>query len=167
MYQFLILSHIIGTVLGVGGATFAEILSMRALKDGTINKEESALLKAVYTTLRVGLIIAVLSGFGFLLFFRINGQEDRLLDPQLWAKMTIVTVLVFNALLLTLHRIPFWLGGAISLTSWYAALVLGSWRGLSSSYVNIILVYILAIFLVAGILHVIKKWYFRPPPKNV
>ncbi len=167
IYQFLILFHIIGTVLGVGGATFAEILSTRALKDGTIDKEEGSMLKAVYTTLRIGLIIAVLSGFGLLLLLRINGQEEHLLNPQLWAKMTIVSVLAFNAVLLTLHRIPFWLGGAISLTSWYAALLLGSWRGLSSSYINIMLMYIAAIFLVAWILHVIKKWYLRPSVQNV
>lgn len=159
IYSILILVHLVGTVLGVGAATFAEIFYLKALKDGEISPDEGALLKSTYSTLRVGLILSVLSGFGFLLLYRFTGQEERLLDPVLWAKMTVIVVLVINALLLQLHKIPMWLGASLSITSWYAAMVLGSWRGNPYSYIEIIVGYIVAVIIMVIVLEWIKKLY--------
>jgi|TARA_Y100000310_G_scaffold345866_1_gene471925 hypothetical protein len=161
IYTFLVISHIIGTILGVGGATFAEIHHTRALKDGQIDPKEGKTLKVTYSVIRWGLIIATLSGFGFLLLFRLTGEEERLLDPKLWAKMSIIVVLITNALLLQMHKIPMWLGASISLTSWYGALILGSWRSYPYSYVDTIIGYVIAIVLVAIALHFIKRIYFK------
>ena len=143
MYTILILVHLLGTILGVGGATFAEIFYLKALKDGEFTPEEGATLKTIYSVLRIGLILGVLSGFGFLLLYRFTGQEEQLLDPKLWAKMTVLVILVVNALLLQLHRIPLWLGASLSITSWYTAMVLGAWRNISYSYIVIMMGYII------------------------
>jgi Cu/Ag efflux pump CusA len=161
LYTFLIVSHLVGTVLGVGGATFAEIFYTRALKDGGVSPEEGATLKTIYRVLRIGLVLTVLSGFGFLLLFRLTGMEERLFDPKLWAKMTIIGVLLVNALLLQAHRIPMWLGASLSLTSWYAAMIIGAWRGIPYSYWEILFGYGVAVVLVALGLEVFKKWYFK------
>lgn len=161
MYTILILIHLVGTVLGVGAATFAEIFYLRALKDGEISPEEGAGLKTIYRVLRIGLVLGVLSGFGFLLLYRFTGQADNLLDPKLWAKMTVIVILVINALLLQLHRIPVWLGASLSITSWYAAMVLGAWRGMSYSYLEIMAGYIVAVIVMVVILEQIKKWYLK------
>ena len=85
IYPFLTISHIVGIVLGVGGATFAEFLYLRALKDGVVDAEEKIILDTTYRIIRIGLFLAVISGFGFLLLFRFTGAEERLLDPKLWA----------------------------------------------------------------------------------
>ncbi|KKW05411.1 MAG: hypothetical protein UY39_C0062G0001, partial [Candidatus Kaiserbacteria bacterium GW2011_GWC2_49_12] len=53
-YTFLIITHIIGTVLGVGGATFAEVHLIRALRDGTMSRDENSIMQATYAILRVG-----------------------------------------------------------------------------------------------------------------
>lgn len=159
IYTALVLTHLLGTILGVGAATFAEIFYLKALKDGEITPEEGSTLKTVYSVLRVGLMIAVLSGFGFLLLYRVSGMEDRLYDPKLWAKMTVIVILVVNALLLQLHRIPMWLGASLSLTSWYAATVLGAWRRIEYSYVEIMTGYIVAVVFVTACLALIKSWY--------
>lgn len=158
---FLILTHIIGTVIGVGGATLAEVFIIKALKDGVIDPVESSFLKSTYTAMRVGLFLLVLSGFGFFLYFRIEGSEDLLYDEKIWAKMTIVIILLVNAILLSVRKVPLWLGSAISLTSWYTALVLGVWHSLSASFFNILMWYVIIIFVVAGILHIIKKFYYK------
>lgn len=161
MYTFLILVHLVGTVLGVGGATFAEIFYLRAVKDGEVTPEEGAGLKTIYRVLRIGLILSVLSGFGFLLFYRFTGLEGELLDPKLWAKMTVIVILVINALLLQLHRIPMWLGASLSITSWYAAMVLGAWRGMPYSYIEIMVGYIAAVIVMVLVLVQIRKWYLK------
>ncbi|MAF59479.1 MAG: hypothetical protein QF858_02845 [Candidatus Pacebacteria bacterium] len=161
IYPFLTISHIVGIVLGVGGATFAEFLYLRALKDGVVDAEEKIILDTTYRIIRIGLFLAVISGFGFLLLFRFTGAEERLLDPKLWAKMSIVIILAFNAVLLTMHKIPFWLGSSLSLTSWYAALILGSWRPYPYSFMETIIAYVIAVFVVAYILHLIRSRFLR------
>lgn len=150
-------SHIIGTVLGLGGATFAEIFYLKAAKDGVINATESDFLKTTYFILRLGMIILLFSGFGYLFFYRLTGQTELIYNPKLWAKLTIVLAIIFNALLLQAKKMPLWLGSAISLTSWYSAFILGSWRGLETSYISIIVLYIMAIIIVAAFLEIIKK----------
>tara|TARA_B100000745_G_scaffold219274_1_gene145995 strand:+ start:9230 stop:9721 length:492 start_codon:yes stop_codon:yes gene_type:complete len=147
VYTFLIVSHIIGTVLGVGGATFAEINITTALKDGKVSGDESALLHATYTTIRLGFFILLLSGFGFLVYYRLNGLEALLYSATLWAKLTIVGFIGINAVLLQTRMIPLLWGSAISLVSWYAALILGTMHGISYSYFDILFGYTLAVVL--------------------
>ena len=88
-------------------------------------------------------------------------MEERLLDPKLWAKMTIVVILLINALLLQAHRIPMWLGASLSLTSWYSALVIGTWHGIPYSYLEILFGYAVAVAVVAVLLELIKKRYLK------
>jgi len=159
IYAFLVISHIIGTVLGVGGATFAEIFYMRALKDGEIDPEEGATLGVIYRVLRVGLFLAVLSGFGFLIYLRLVGDTESLYDPKLWAKMAIVIIIMINAIMLSMRSIVFWLGSAISITSWYTAMILGSWRSYPYGFVETMVGYVVAVAVVAIVLHFIRKLY--------
>lgn len=135
---FLKIGHIVGTVLGAGGATFAEFQLREAARDGTVNRTEGKLLALTYWLIRVGLILIVFSGFGFFLYLRLQPHLAFVLyEPRMWAKLTITAVLVINAFLLQVHRLPTWLGAAVSLTGWYAALVLGAWRSLEAGYVTI------------------------------
>lgn len=155
----LVILHVLGTVLGVGGATFAEIFIIKALRDGVIEPLEADYLKTVYTILRIGLIITVISGFGFLFMIRIAGHEEVLYNAKLWAKLTIIVIILANALLLQSRKISFRYGGAISLTSWYAATILGIWRTTTAGYFAILGWYILAVLLVKFLLDRIHKHY--------
>ena len=161
-YTFLIITHLIGTVLGVGGATFAEIFYLKAKRDGIIEPLEVDYLRTVYFILRIGLFILIISGFGFLLLYRLMGNGEALLNPKLWTKLLIVVILGFNAFLIQAKKIPMWLGASISLTSWYGTLTLGAWRTLDASFISIIIVYVIAVFIVAGILELIKKYLKIP-----
>ncbi len=158
IYALLIISHVFGAVLGVGGATFAEIFILKALRDGVIDPMEGEWLRSVYWVLRTGLAISIFSGFGFLLLYRLTGEEEKLLDPKLWAKMTIIIILLLNAIFLTARKIPLWLGSSLSFTSWYAAFILGAWRDMPHySYTSIMSFYFIAFIAVAVVLHAIRK----------
>ena len=124
LYEFLIIMHVVGTVLGVGAATFAEIYYTRFGSDDIITDDERKTLTVTYTVMRTGLFLLVISGFGFLLYFRLTEHVAALTSPSFWAKLTIVGVLVGNALLLQARVVPLSIGAAVSLTSWYAAPVL-------------------------------------------
>src|SRR3989344_2826684 len=148
VYELLVIMHIIGTVLGVGAATFAEIHYTRFNSDDIITDDERKTLATTYTVLRTGLFLLVLSGFGFLLYFRLTEHVAALTSPSFWAKMTIVGVLVGNALLLQARILPLAIGAAVSLTSWYAALVLGVIGKTAASYGEILVYYAVATVLV-------------------
>src|SRR3989338_2144896 len=167
VFPLLILAHIIGTVLGVGGATFAEVFHVRAMRDGVITADEGATLKICYTVLRIGLAMLLISGFGFLIYYRLTGQDELLYNPKLWAKMTIVFIIPINAILFQIRKIPTWLATAISLTSWYGALILGIYRDVPYSYLQIIGIYIVAVFAVAFILRRVKLHYALPQANRV
>ena len=151
------IGHIVGTVLGVGGATFAEIFYHQATKGGTFDPAAGKYLGLTYRVLRLGMILLVLSGFGYLLLLRFSGQTQHIYSERLWAKLVITLVILINAVLLQTKKIPMLYGSAVSLVSWYAALVLGAWRGLGASFYEIILWYAAAIALVAGV----KKLFSR------
>lgn len=165
MMPLLVIGHIIGTVLGAGAATFAEILHMRAMRDGVIDAEENATLRVTYRILRIGLFITIITGFAFLLYFRfVSGQTFILYSEKLWAKMTIVLLIPLNAYLLQLRRVPFWLGSAVSLTAWYAAIILGVYRGIPLSYLEILGLFAVATLAMAAVLALIRKSYYQIAP---
>lgn len=146
---FITIAHIVGTVLGVGGATFAEVFQRRALRDGKIDESEGGLLSLTYGMLRVGTIVLVLSGFGYFLLLRFGGRGAILYEPRVWAKLILTAVILVNAILMQTRKLPVWIGGSISIVSWYAALVIGVWRGLELSLMAIMAWYVGLVLVVA------------------
>ena len=148
LYESFILMHIVGTVLGVGAATFAEIYYLRFNSDDIITDDERKTLAVTYTVLRTGLFLLVISGFAFLLYFRLTEHVGALTSPSFWAKMTIIGILLGNTLLLQARIVPLAIGSAVSLTSWYAALVLGVIGETSATYAELLIYYAVATLLV-------------------
>lgn len=129
-------------MLGTGGATLAEFQLRQAARDGKVNPSEGAMLSLTYWLIRIGLIMIVFSGFGFFLYLRLQPHLSFVLyEPRMWAKLTLTGMLVINAFLLQTRRIPVWIGAALSLTGWYGALVLGSWRSLDAGFLMIMSVF--------------------------
>lgn len=162
----LLIGHIIGVVMGAGGATLSHSLFLTSASDNYIDRSECKLLKATSKIVVLGLVVLCLTGAGFFLVGDIPSQ-------RFWAKMTIVSIAVINGYIL--HRKVFPLfekcsrekiplisetflahirlivsTGAVSTTSWYAAIILGTWRSLALSYVDIMAWYlaILAVILI-------------------
>lgn len=158
-YTLLVIAHLIGTVLGVGGATFVEIFLNKALKDGHMDPVESDFMKTTFSVVRWGLIISLLSGFGFLLLYKFTGQTFRLYDPVLWAKLTIIIVIAINAVLLQMHKISLYWGSALSFVSWYAAAILGVFLSgpAQYSYVGIMIVYAISVLVGSVVLDLVRK----------
>lgn len=159
-HTVLIVVHLIGTALGVGAATFAEIFFLKSARDGNIDLIESSFLQTTYRVMRIALVLLVVSGFGFLLLYRLTGLEERLYSPLLWAKLSIVIVILINAVLLQTRRIPMWLGSALSFTSWYGAMLLIPLRTavMPASYLEIMMWYAFSVLVVAGILSIIRRF---------
>lgn len=159
IYTLLIIVHLIGAALGVGGATFIEIFLTKSLADGVIDPTESGFLKITYRVVRVGLVLSLFTGFGFVILYIAHGQFFKLYNPVLWAKLTVVSIIAINAILLQMHKISLWLGSAFSFISWYAALIIGVFLTNSTklSYVEIMLFYIVGVIIGGFILGAIRK----------
>ena len=153
---FIKIAHLVGTVLGVGGATFAEVFYLKSLKSGQ-SETSGDFLKTTYRILRIGMIVRIMSGFGYLILSRREGHAERLYSPRLWSKLTVIAILLLGVVAWQAKKIPMWLGSAVSFTSWYAALILGAWRGLNATYLEIMAVYFLLVALIAVVLAFIRK----------
>lgn len=155
LHTAMVILHLIGLVVGLGAATVADILFMKGMRRNRINHSEFEFLKAVTNLVVVGLGLLSISGIGFLFFYQANNPE-LLNNPKLWAKITIVVILAMNGWVMHHHVLP-WIGknlnrplfssteilkrktlffgsGAISGVSWWASMVLGTWRELNFKY---------------------------------
>ncbi len=159
IYTLLIITHLVGTILGVGGATMIEVAMNKSLKDGVMSPDEREILTPTYTMVRVGLILALISGFGFLLLYKISGQTFRLYDPVLWAKIVVIVVIAVNALLLQARKVSLYWGSALSFVSWWLAALLGIFltNRVPHSFFAIMTVYVVALVVGAALLHHIRK----------
>ncbi|KKS70721.1 MAG: hypothetical protein UV43_C0054G0006 [Parcubacteria group bacterium GW2011_GWF2_42_7] len=183
-YSVLVSGHIIGTALGVGGATISDYLFFKSVKDGKITAGEFSFLKAVSRVLWLGFLILVFSGFGLLFLWRLNaGAGELVFSSKFLAKMTVVSIIFFNGLLMHWKVFPLFEAGlnkplnsegfskkiplvystgVISIVSWYSAMLLGSWREMRFSYPVIMIFYVFLIL--AGLVmarFVVRKIIFK------
>lgn len=164
---FLIITHVIGVSLAVGGATISDFLFFRVLETNKLSEEGFEFLHTISNVIWVGFLILIFSGFGFFILYRISFPEaGAIYDPKLWAKLTIAGVILFNGLLMHWKVFPvlkssigdnvcsgdfikkktiMFTTGAISIVSWYTALILGAWHGLTLPYLNILGIYIVIV----------------------
>lgn len=174
-HSTLILGHIIGTILGVGGATFIEIHLNMALKDGTMDDTEKRFMAKDFLCTRIGMAIAFITGTGFILEYYAHNQLFRLMDGVFWAKMAIIVIIIVNAYLLHKHKVGLYWGSAFSFVSWWTAMVLGSFltsgvkffpANVPVSFVSVMAVYVLSVILGAFILHTLRAPRPTTPPST-
>ncbi len=162
IYSSLVVIHILGTILGVGGATFIEIFLTKSLRDGKVDATEGGFLKITFIIVRIGLVLSLFSGIGFLLLYKFSDQAFRIYNPVLWAKLSIIAVIIINALLLQAHKISLYWGSSLSLVSWYFAFIIGALSQgpfIFYSYTDIIIPYILSMIVGAFVLERIRIFF--------
>ena len=178
-HEFILMLHVVGMALGLGGATIADIFLLRFLKHFRISETESEVLHLLSQFTWFALALIILSGVGLYL----PAMEFFNQSPQFLAKMIIVLVIIINGALLNLliaprlvqisfggshpheagelhnlRKISFGLG-AVSLSSWYTAFVLGMLSGVIWSLGALLLTY-LAILATAVVLSQALEYYF-------
>lgn len=179
-YQtFILMLHVMGMALGVGGATIADVFFIRFLKNFRISETEAEVLRTITQVIWFALAIIVLSGVGLYL------PEAATLNqsPKFLAKIAVVLVVIVNGAFLNLlisprlvqisfggrhfhevgelhnlRKIAFALG-AVSIVSWYSAFILGMLPILSWSLASILLIYFMAL-VVAVVLSQVLEYYF-------
>ncbi len=176
-HSLLILGHIIGTILGVGGATMIEIHLNKALQDGKMDTTDREFLGSDFLVTRIGMFIGFVTGMGFIVEYWMHDQLFRLDSGVFWAKMLIFLIIILNAYLLAKHKVGLYWGSAFSFVSWWTVMILGSFLTSNVkiipadtllSFVTIMGVYAVTIIIAAFVLHKIrgylKERYARAHP---
>ena len=161
IYTIIVAGHVVGTILGVGGATVAEFQITRALRDKKVSDDERALMHVNYTMIRVGMAVLLVSVIAMFWYHLSAGNQFILTSEKLWIKDLMFIMIFINAVALHKRWVPLWLGASISFTSWWGAALLGLAGRLPYSFETYLIGYIIAIGVVAWLSHVLRAWALR------
>lgn len=138
--------HLIGVALGVGGATIADMLFFRFLRDKEITEGEARVLRRLSRIITWALVLLFVTGIGLYL----PAMERLNASPAFLSKAAIICVITLNGVLLHLFVSPrlvdlsFQHGGipvrdgavrlrtlafslgAVSMISWYSVLLIAT-----------------------------------------
>lgn len=148
----LIMAHVLGVIIGAGGAFATDAMFFHSIRDGILSKKEISFLRLGSLMVWAGIFLIISAG---LLLFSIN-PEGYLSSHKFLAKMTIVGILTINGAIFHFVHMPLFerhadtvlanarafirrspfvmVSGAISTTSWLCAFMLGSIPHLPFSY---------------------------------
>lgn len=99
------LVHFAGLVFGFGGAVFLDLLLSR-YRHLAVTAELADNVEWISRFVALGLVMLWVSGIGFLLLYQATAPE-KLLNPKIWAKLTIVAILTVNGIAIHRHVLPF------------------------------------------------------------
>jgi hypothetical protein len=178
-YSILIITHLLGVVIGAGSAFMTDAMFFNSIKDRRISNTEMSFLRLGSKMVWIGILIIVASGAT--LFFR--SPQEHLASARFMAKMTIVAIIIINGAVFHffhlphlqrhteihfpsspefMKRVPFLsISGVISMVSWVSAIFLGSLRSLPFSYSQVISVYVAIIVFGSIVALSLKKRLFN------
>lgn len=158
----ILILHGLAMAIGLGGATLTDVLFFKFLKDLRISVEEADILKSASQVIWLALAVLLLTGLALWL----PNAEYLGGSPKFLVKMIAIGVIIGNGLLLNLWIQPRLIGisfgerhegapnglskarrfafalGAISITSWYSAFILGSLRAIPFGFWQLLGLYI-------------------------
>ena len=138
--------HFLGLALGLGTATFLDLLMLRFMVRGKVRRSHAQAFEFGTKIVTAGLVMLWISGLSFLLLYWAHDVE-KLGNPKIWAKLSIVGVLTANAVYLHALVLPvvqrqvsrplfqglgarqsilMLVGGATSIVSWYVPVALAT-----------------------------------------
>lgn len=95
------LLHFAGLVLGFGGALAIDLMVSRYRRTA-VTAELVNNVEWISRFVALGLALLWFSGIGFLLLYQAT-EPEKLLNPKIWAKLTIVAILTLNGI--AIHRL--------------------------------------------------------------
>ncbi|WP_157182213.1 hypothetical protein [Methylobacterium sp. WSM2598] len=140
--------HLVGLCLGFGAAAMMDFWLLRWMRWGGMPPEIERMIRFMAKVVTVGLALLWLSGLGFLAIYAVESPE-KLFNPKMWAKVSVVIVLTLNGVVIHHWVLPrvltdvrrpiledlspvsaraFLFSGAVSAVSWSFAFALGILR---------------------------------------
>src|SRR3989344_8926 len=179
--SFILLVHGFAVAIGVGAATITDIFFFKFLKNFKITEDEADILHTLSQVIWTALGLIVLTGIGLFL----PKAAVLLMMPKFLVKLIVVVVILANGSVLNLyvspqliqisfgeahHHVPGELHhirkiafalGAVSLTSWYSAFILGSLRSISFSGAMLLTLYGVALLVAIGMSQLMERLFSK------
>lgn len=154
---FFLILHLAGMATGMGAAVVSDLTFFVSIRAGKVSATGMKFLALGSRTVWLGLLVMIISG-GLLVSL---APDYYLHSAKFLAKMTIVAVIAVNGLAFHFIHLPrmrrqeplglsLLASGAISSVSWLSALFLGAVPGLSYSYWEITVCYVVIVSAAIG-----------------
>ena len=149
------LLHILGVAFGLGIATGMDLLLIKhILTKKKLRQAQYLFIKQLSSFVTWGLVLLWISGVGFLWKYQ-QFSPEKLLNPKIWSKLTIVTILTTNGIFIHHYLLPklkncigkrvnevcsynemalIFSSGALSMVSWYVPFIYGTVPQLNFAY---------------------------------
>lgn len=167
--------HVLSVVVGMGSAIISDILFNFYSKDKKLDTTEKRSLELLSNTVWISLIGIILSGIAIFL----SNPDGYLASAKFLTKMSIMGVLLINGLFLSFVISPHFndkgllkfknkrcirqlafVGGAISISSWFIICILGVLKNIQLSVPRAMLLYSCFIVVAIGIALFVEKKVF-------
>lgn len=171
--------HLAGLVIGFGAAIFLDIYLLNYLAHKRIEAHTYSIAEFGARLVSIGLVFLWVSGLSFLALYAYESPE-KLANPKIWAKMSVVVLLTFNGFIIhkfilgiltrkigktilesegALKQNLILLVGTISFNSWVFAMLLGVSKELNNivSAPMLLVAYVIAITFIFCIVVLLKK----------
>ncbi len=142
-------TYTVGLCLGV--STIVLTFYFVFVAKGQAVPAEKRMMHIVFTVLRIGMILVVLSELTSLLYnYHVQNVTYWTENPEFFMRLTVFAVIVANALAMEFRKISMWLGPVFAGGSWYAYFFFSVWIETGSNYSTLLLGY-LAWLIVFGV----------------
>ncbi len=177
-FRYTFTAHLLGLVLGLGGAIIMDLMIFHFLGNFSISNREAVIMHLVSQMIILGLAILIVSGFALMY----TDLDSYLSNPRFLMKMTAVGVVTINGIVLNLYVAPkmelislrkedrnknqtlvtvSFIVGAVSAVSWFSVFFLATIHVLESfTYFTMLLIYIILLMSAVGG-GLFTKWNFE------
>lgn len=173
---FLIL-HLTAVALGVGGATLSDIFFFKFVRDLKISHDEASVFNTLSQAIWFALGLFIISGIGLF----VPNADVLIVSAKFLVKLVVVAIIILNGWFLYNHISPritkicfgdehehapgelkhlrnqFFASGAVSLVSWYTALILGSLRSSPAPFGVLLGIYIVLLLGAVGVSQIMAR----------
>ena len=136
----LVRTYAVGLCLGV--SSIAMINYFCVVAKGSTEPAENRMMGIVYTVLRVGMVLAVLTELTTLAYYyHVDNFVYWTDNPEFLMRITIFSVIVINAFAMQYRKVSMWLGPVFAGGSWYAYFFFSVWIETESTYSILLMAY--------------------------
>ena len=137
----LIRTYAVGLCLGVSSIAMTNYFCMVA--KGHTGPAENRMMHIVYTVLRIGMVLAVLTEITtFAYYYHVDNFIYWTDNPEFLMRITIFSVIVTNAFAMQYRKVSMWLGPVFAGGSWYAYFFFSVWIETESTYSTLLMAYV-------------------------
>ncbi|MBI2635219.1 MAG: hypothetical protein HYW79_01600 [Parcubacteria group bacterium] len=180
-HELIVVGHILGVALGLGGATITDIFFFKFLKDFRISEWEADVMRTLSQVIWFALALLILTGLGLYL----PEAQELNQSAKFLVKMIAIAVIIVNGAFLNLliapklvkisfgekhehqpgelhheRKIAFALG-AISIVSWYSAFILGVLRKLPIEFSSLLLIYLIILSVAIVVSQLMERFFVK------